>query len=423
MIISALNGSIPLKNSYTSNKKSSKQQTTNPIQKNISQSKEENSVKNRKNAYSPSFGMDPFFIMACALYGGFYALTCSIAMYQTEKMDKERAEERLKLAQEQNKRIKQTSNELGVTAEEAETYLYDFISRAEIKPSNDGNEIGLNAVRGYGVEKYKLAVDFIAPVISAQETKNTSRVPNGMILYGPTGGGKTYMSDKVCEHLEHFGTKTTKIELDPIDHEKNCETIQKAYFDGIQDYKTTGKFTVINFVNDVDNLLPDRRYDNSAKKEIGLLLRYTEDSASKGVVWLATANNPKDIDPAILRPGRMDFKLPVGNMEKFAIADMVKYSLIKYDEYDKDKKFKYDKIVNFIDENNQNFTPSELEFFVESAKNHKENPNEKINADMVLAEMQEYIGNDFQTLDEKTVKKFKEDQFYMDTIKNQKETD
>ena len=267
-------------------------------------------------------------------------------------------------------------------------------------------------------------MDVIAPVIAkskGQYLGYRGKVPNGVLLYGPSGGGKTYMADKVCEHLKYFDVPVENIELTETNHAKNVRDIQNAFKNAEENFKNTGKITVINFTRDVDNFFMDRRNHPECVKEVRALLKCMENCAERGAVWMGTANNPQMIDAAILRPGRTDVKLPVGDMQDFAVGDMIKYTLYKYDEQKSSEDFDYQKLVDFMKDNTLTFTPAELELFVNQSINHKLAPSQAVTADMVIAEMQRYSQNDFPTLNDEMKKRFADDKSYMDSIDSSNE--
>ncbi len=369
--------------------------------------------------YVPSFGIIDPGTLAILGYALFYAGVLGAGVYQTNLDEKKRAEEQARVERERDNSIKNIAKEFRVSYEDAKNYHYSFLRLAEIKKSNDGHEIGLNAVQGYGVEKYKLAMDLIAPIVSestGQYLGYSKQLPNGVLLYGPTGGGKTYMADKVCEHLRFLGMKVADVELSETNHSQNVRTIQKAFADAKENYEKTGKVTLINFVQDIDNFFLDRREHPECIKEVRTLLKCGDKCAQNGAVWIGTANNPQLMDSAILRPGRADLKLPIGDMEDFAVADMIKYTLYKFDEQKSTENFDYQKLIDTMKEDMLVYTPAELDLFIGKAKNHKLSPQQPITADMVIAEMKEYNQNDFPTLNDEIKRRFNEDKEYIEKL-------
>lgn len=419
MIISAINGinqTTPIRRTD----KSSKDNLNNTIQEKELERPLSNYGKAQIgiNKSNPSFGFDAFTL---GLIGYFliYAGLIGASVYQTNLDEKTRKKEEERLAQETAASIDNISTKLHVPYQEAREYHYDFLKVAEIKPTNDGNEIGLNAVQGYGIEKYRMAMDVIAPIVAKNKDvtlEYTRQIPNGVVLYGPTGGGKTYMAEKVCEHLAHFDVPIEDVDLDENNHAKNVRNIQNAFAKAEENYKKTGKITVINFKQDVDVFFLDRRNNPECIKEVRALLKNSENCAKRGAVWIGTANNPKMMDAALLRPGRTDVKVGVGDMEDFAVADMIKYTLYKCDEKQSSKDFDYPKVLDTMKKEAMVFTPAELEMIVTQAKANKPKSSVPVTADMVIAEMIRYTQDDFPTLTDEIKQRFSDDKEYIASI-------
>ncbi len=424
MKISAINGLNPTKVNKKSfvnfNRENKGQYTSNAI--NMPNDNYGKAQIGLNKKYNPSFGFD-LFTLGMIGYALLYAGILGAGVYQTNLDEKKRAEESRKLEQETQNSINSISQKLNVSYDEAKDYHYSFLRLADIPFQNNGHERGLNAVQGYGVEKYRLSMDVIAPIVAKSKDQYlgyNGKVPNGVLLYGPTGGGKTYISDKVCDHLKYLGLPVEDIELDENNHAKNVRNIQNAFKKAEETYNQTGKITMINFKQDVDNFFLDRRNHPECIKEVRALLKCMENCAEKGAVWIGTANNPQMIDSALLRPGRTDVKLPIGDMQDFAVADMIKYSLFKYDEKESAKDFDYQKVLDNMKDNLLVFTPAELELFVIQAINHKLAPSQHLSADMIIAEMEHYSQNDFPTLTEEMKQRFKEDKIYMTSLESSK---
>ncbi len=346
-----------------------------------------------------------------ALGGAFYWIS-SIPAGKREK-------EAQRLFQIKMDNINKIEKELNVDVVAAIKYHDDFLNNAYIEPTNDGNEIGLNAVLGYGVEKYKIAMDFVVPILTKKKELTYPKMPNGMLLYGPPGGGKTYMAEKTCEHLKHFGVNIIPVEFQERGHAKNAERIKKAFEDGKEYFKRTGKPSVIYFPQDIDNYLLDRKKTPEYIKEVRAFINSSENCADEGVSWIGTANYSQNIDSAILRPGRTDIKLAIGEMEDFAIGDMIKYVLFKLDEKDSAAEFDYQKVINKIKDDNIAFTPAEIELFVTDAKRHNPYPENFVTAELVIDEIDNYILKSGPTLTPEVMESFRKDQEYIKNIDEQ----
>lgn len=378
----------------------------------INPNKKENISKtqiNSKEAYKPSFGLDPAFWVGSL-----------IGIYVSYRIDVKRNKKELeKIEEERQKEISSISNKLNISIEEAEEYFNNYLKLAEIPQKGNGDEIGLNAVMGYGQEKYKVAADFITPIVAKEKSipNNSKSIPNGMLLYGPPGSGKTYIAQKACEHLDYHGVHVENLHLDPTNHKKSAAQIVDAFTKGKERYERIGRHTVINIVNDIDNFFLDRNQTNDNIPEISAFLQCAENCAKNGVTWIATANNPRKIDPAILRAGRTDIKLPVGKMDNFTVADTIKYFLLKHGEKATAENLDYEALVEAMEEELFVFTPSELELIVETAKAEKKHPDMLIDDEKFIDIMFEYKEKGFPTLNSYSMSKFRLDREYTDNLR------
>ena len=137
--------------------------------------------------------------------------------------------------------------------------------------------------------------------------------PNGMILYGPPGCGKTFFAQKFAEE-SHFNYMLV-----------NGSDLGSVYIHGTQG-KIASLFkeaqskapTVICF-DEFDAFVPTRgsRGTESKGEEINEFLSQLNNCAQRGIFVIATTNRIDIIDPAVLRKGRFDlhFEIPAPDAE------------------------------------------------------------------------------------------------------------
>lgn len=353
------------------------------------------------------------------------ALRCIIGAtkYIAQKLDEEeenkRELKRIALKLKRQEEIEKLMDKYAMSEEEAQQYHDKYLSLAAIEPFNNGHEIGLNAIRGYNEEKYELAMKFISPVAVAMANPNEqtkSEVPSGLLLYGPGGSGKTYIAQCLCEHMKKLGVETMDVMLDDKNHRKNAQNIRDAFEQAQYRYKKTGKYTIVKFPEDLDRKFMDSERYPQYSEEMSAFLYRADQCASKGVIWIATANNPKMLDKSVIR--RASMKMPIGNMENFEIADMIKYCLMKYGEESSAQEIDYNKILNYLKDNEITCTPFEYEDFVKKAIAGKKQ-SEQVSADMIIREIEAYDEFSF-ALDESSKAKFKRDQKYTNSQKEYK---
>ena len=128
------------------------------------------------------------------------------------------------------------------------------------------------------------------------------KIPNGALLYGPPGCGKTYIAEKFAQESG-----------------LNFMMVKASDLGSIYIHGTQGKIaelfdeaekkapTVICF-DEFDAMVPDRsRMDNVGQSgEVNEFLSQLNNCAERGIFVIGTSNRPDRIDPAVLRTGRID---------------------------------------------------------------------------------------------------------------------
>lgn len=148
-------------------------------------------------------------------------------------------------------------------------------------------------------------------------------LPNGILLYGPPGCGKTFIARKLAEILAfHF------IEIKPSD-------LGSIFVHGTQG-KIGALFAdamkhapCMLFLDEIDALLPSRSPElyHSYAAEVNEFLAQLNEAASKRLLVVGATNRLDKIDPAALRPGRFDKKVFVGPPDLEARMELLKLAL------------------------------------------------------------------------------------------------
>ena len=138
-----------------------------------------------------------------------------------------------------------------------------------------------------------------------------ARLPKGALLVGPPGTGKTLLARAVAgeAHVPFFSISGSEF----------VEMFVGMGAAKVRDlFKQAGeKAPCIVFIDEIDTI--GKKRDNGAiggndEREQTLNQLLTEMDgfdATKGVVILAATNRPESLDPALLRPGRFDRRIPV----------------------------------------------------------------------------------------------------------------
>ncbi|CAI5747420.1 unnamed protein product [Peronospora destructor] len=135
------------------------------------------------------------------------------------------------------------------------------------------------------------------------------KLPAGMLLYGPPGCGKTLLASAVAHEC---GLNFISV--------KGPEVLNKyigASEQAIRDLFARAGLAApsVLFLDEFDSIAPRRGADNTGVTDrlVNQLLTFLDGvEAQKGVYVLAATSRPDMIDPALLRPGRLDKALYCG---------------------------------------------------------------------------------------------------------------
>lgn len=126
--------------------------------------------------------------------------------------------------------------------------------------------------------------------------------PNGMLLYGPPGCGKTFVAEKFAEETQCHFILVKASDLASTYIHGSQQKIGKLFAEAEKNAPTVLCF------DEFDALVPDRSNDASQHYagEVNEFLSQLNNCAARGIFVVATSNRPDKIDPAVLRTGRID---------------------------------------------------------------------------------------------------------------------
>jgi len=132
--------------------------------------------------------------------------------------------------------------------------------------------------------------------------------PKGMLLYGPPGTGKTLLAKAFSAEAELPFISITGVELLQLDKIKKV-------FEKAKDYAPS-----IIFIDEIDTI-GKREKDNSREVQINKFLAEMDGFGNKDdehVFIIAATNYKENIDPAIIRAGRIEIHIPIDDLDKDA---------------------------------------------------------------------------------------------------------
>lgn len=181
---------------------------------------------------------------------------------------------------------------------------------------------GFDAIAGMSELKAQLKLDVIDALHSPEEyAKYGVTIPNGMLLYGPPGCGKTFFAKHFAEEVGFNFMLATPSTLKSRYINATQENIAKMFEEAEKNAPT------IIFIDEINELLPNRDSDahEMAKSAVNEMLAQMDRTGEKGIFIIGATNYPDMIDPAMLRAGRLDkkFYLPPPDFEaRKAIFEM-----------------------------------------------------------------------------------------------------
>jgi len=127
-------------------------------------------------------------------------------------------------------------------------------------------------------------------------------IPNGMLLYGPPGCGKSFFAEKFAEEVGCNYKYVKASDLASIYIHGSQEKIGNLFREARE------KAPTILCFDEFDALVPrrDNPYSSPQAGEVNEFLSQLNNCGKDGVFIIATTNQPDLIDPAILRHGRID---------------------------------------------------------------------------------------------------------------------
>ena len=183
-------------------------------------------------------------------------------------------------------------------------------SRARMSVGAD-NKITLKDVAGLKEEKEELQeiVDFLRE--PSKFTRVGARIPKGVLLEGPPGTGKTLLAKAVAgeANVPFFSMSGSEF----------VEMFVGAGAARVRDLfaQAQEKAPCIVFIDEIDTIGKKRDSgmmggNDEREQTLNQLLTEMDGfDGKKGVVILAATNRPETLDPALLRPGRFDRRIPV----------------------------------------------------------------------------------------------------------------
>jgi len=227
-------------------------------------------------------------------------------------------------------------------------------SRAQLVKPEEGKRITFDDVAGLEEEKEELKeiVDFLKNPRKFIELG--ARIPKGVLLVGPPGTGKTYLSKAVAGEAG--------VPFFSISGSDFVEMFVGVGASRVRDLFEQAKKNApcIVFIDEIDAVGRRRGaglgggHDEREQTLNQLLVEMDGFGTNEGIIVMAATNRPDILDPAILRPGRFDRRITVGLPDIKAREEILKV-------HTRNKPLDDDVDLKVIAKRTPGFSPADLE--------------------------------------------------------------
>jgi transitional endoplasmic reticulum ATPase len=214
---------------------------------------------------------------------------------------------------------------------------------------------GFSAIAGMKSLKDRLQNDVINVIENPEEyKKHNLGLPNGLLLYGPPGCGKTFFAEKFAEEASYNYIKVISSDIASIYIHGSQEKIGKLFDEARK------KAPSILYFDELDAMVPNREHTNNQSQsgEVNEFLSQLDNIGDSGVFVIGSTNKPELIDKAVLRAGRLEkwFYIPPPDFD----ARKAMFEL-----YLKDRPLDFGIDYNKLAELTENYVSSDLKLLID----------------------------------------------------------
>lgn len=188
------------------------------------------------------------------------------------------------------------------------SFLNEIIVESDFKSENKINQSKINII---GYEDILVSIiEQLEPILNPADMKDWGlKNPGGIILFGPPGCGKTFWAEKISQLIDYSFEEIPRSIFGSSFVDGAMINLKKK----LNEYLNSTK--VVIFFDEFDSIGSIRNNESSSSTEnskvVNTLLQEIPKLIEKQILIVAATNFIDFIDPAVVRPGRFDLKIPV----------------------------------------------------------------------------------------------------------------
>ena len=235
---------------------------------------------------------------------------------------------------------------------------------------------GFAAVAGMEELKQQMREEVIEPLHNPEEYHRYGvTIPNGMLLYGPPGCGKTFFAKHFAEEVGFNFMCITPATLKSRYVNATQENIAKMFKEAEENAPT------VIFIDEMNELVPNRDDGNvheMSRSAVNEMLAQMDRTGEKGIFIIGATNYPNMIDPAILRAGRLDKKYYIG------VPD-IEARMALFRLYLKKRPYDFGLDYNQLADMTQGYVSADIQLIVNDASRNALRQHSKITMELLKA--------------------------------------